>query len=80
MKVKIDNDYEIVQEVFQILIKHLEPSKVMRFLSICNLGHGNYLELKYKLFESETVDSLYEKIKAYQDEKLAEETLNQEDD
>ncbi len=42
--------------------------------------NGNYLELKDKLFEGETVDSLYEKIKAYQDEKLSQETLNQEDD
>jgi len=67
MKVNVKNDYEIVQEVFQVLLEHLEPSKVMRFLAICKLGQGDYLALKDKLFEGETVDSLYEKIKAYQD-------------
>ncbi len=76
MKVNIDNDYEIVQEVFQILLEHLETSKVMRFWSICNLGNGDYLKLKDKLFAEETVDSLYEQIKAFQDEKLANEDVN----
>ncbi|NEQ78257.1 MAG: hypothetical protein F6K23_37870 [Okeania sp. SIO2C9] len=76
MKINIDNDYEIVQEVFQILLEHLETSKVMRFWSICKLGHGDYLELKDKLFAGETVDSLYEKIKAFQDEKLANSEVN----
>ena len=67
MKVNIDNDYEIVQEVFQILLEHLETSKVMRLWFICKLDHGDYLKLKDKLFARETVDSLYEKIQTFQD-------------
>ena len=35
--------------------------------SNCQLGGGDYLKLKDRLFAGETVDSLYEKIKDYQD-------------
>jgi hypothetical protein len=38
----------------------------MRFLSLCQLEETNYLEFKDKLYENETVDSLYEKIKVSQ--------------
>jgi hypothetical protein len=31
------------------------------------LGEGDYLKLKQNLFAKETVASLYEKVKAYQD-------------
>ncbi|MBE9035521.1 hypothetical protein [aff. Roholtiella sp. LEGE 12411] len=50
----------------QILLTHLEPSKVMKFLAACKLGEGDYLQLKEKLFAEDNVDSLYEKIHAYQ--------------
>lgn len=72
MKINMDRDQEIIQEAFQILIKHLETSKVMRFLAICNSENGDYLQLKDKLFEGETVDSLYEKIKALENEEIIE--------
>ena len=55
---------------------NLPTFKVMKNWSICKLGHGDYLELKDKLFAGETVDSLYEKIKAFQYEKLAHEEVN----
>ena len=72
MKINMDTDREIIQEAFQVLIEHLEISKVMRFLAICNPENGDYLQLKDKLFEGETVDSLYEKIKALEDEEKIE--------
>ena len=68
MKINMDTDREIIQEAFQVLIEHLEISKVMRFLAICNRENGDYLQLKDQLFEGETVDTLYEKIKALEDE------------
>jgi hypothetical protein len=68
MKIKMDTDREIIQEAFQVLIEHLDTSKVMRFLVICNLENGDYLELKDRLFDRETVDSLYKKIKALENE------------
>lgn len=68
MKINMDTDQEIIQEAFQVLIEHLDASKIMRFLAICNPENGDYLQLKDKLFEGETVDSLYEKIKALEDQ------------
>jgi hypothetical protein len=48
-----------------------------------HLAKGNYLLQKDKLFEGETVDSLYEKIKALEDEEKIEssnETLSKDHD
>ncbi|MEQ8466859.1 hypothetical protein [Coleofasciculus sp. E1-EBD-02] len=64
MKINIQNDQQIIEEAFNILIENLDPSKVSRFWTICKLGSGDYSQLKDKLFAGETVDSLYEKIKA----------------
>ncbi len=44
----------------------------MNFWAACKLGEGDYLQLKEKLSAQETVDSLYEKIKDYQDSVLKE--------
>ena len=67
MTIKVINEQQNLQEVMQILLTHLEPSKVMKFWAACKLGEGDYLQLKEKLFVQENVDSLYEKIQAYQD-------------
>ena len=64
MKIHLKNDQQILEEAFDILIENLSPAKVSRFWKICNLGNGDYPRLKDKLFAGETVDSLYEKIKA----------------
>ncbi|WP_026795649.1 MULTISPECIES: hypothetical protein [Planktothrix] len=68
MKINLNNDQQIIEEVFNILIENLDPSKIGRFWTICNLGSGDYSQLKDKLFARETVDSLYEKIKAQERE------------
>ncbi|NMF62025.1 hypothetical protein DP113_04625 [Brasilonema octagenarum UFV-E1] len=68
MTIKVINEQQNLQEVIQVLLTHLEPSKVMKFWAACKLGEGDYLQLKEKLFVQEDVDSLYEKIKAYQDD------------
>ena len=67
MTIKVMNEQQVLQEAMEVLITHLEPSKVLKFWSACKLGKGNYLQLKDKVFEKETVASLYEEIKAYQD-------------
>lgn len=64
MKIDLKNDQQIVEEAFNLLIENLEPSKVARFWKICSLGTEDYSQIKDKLFEGETVDSLYDKIKA----------------
>jgi len=55
---------KIIEAAFGVLINNLDPSQVARFWQICNLGNGDYVQLKDKFFANETVDSLYEKIKA----------------
>ncbi|BAZ67545.1 MAG: hypothetical protein KME28_25515 [Pelatocladus maniniholoensis HA4357-MV3] len=72
MTIKVINEQQNLQEAMQVLLTHLEPSKVMKFWAACKLGEGDYLQLKEKLFAQETVDSLYEKIKDYQDSVLKE--------
>ncbi|QMS88335.1 hypothetical protein HUN01_12290 [Nostoc edaphicum CCNP1411] len=66
MTIKVINEQQNLQEVMQVLFTHLEPSKVMKFWAACKLGEGDYLQLKEKLFSQDNVDSLYEKIQAYQ--------------
>lgn len=68
MEIKVINEQENLQEVMQVLLTHLEPSKVMKFWATCKLNESDYLQLKEKLFAQETVASLYTKIKAYQNE------------
>lgn len=67
MTIKVINDQQALQEGLEILIAHLEPAKVARFVAACKLGEGDYLKIKENLFAQETVASLYEKVKAYQD-------------
>lgn len=67
MKIKVISEQEVLQEAMQILMTHLEPSKVLKFWAACKLGKGDYLKQKDQIFEKETVASLYEKIKTYQD-------------
>jgi hypothetical protein len=66
MTIKVIREQEVLTEGFQVLMAHLEPSKVVRFWAACQLGEGDYLKLKDQLFEGETVSSLYEKVMAYQ--------------
>ncbi|BAZ12779.1 hypothetical protein NIES4071_46130 [Calothrix sp. NIES-4071] len=67
MKIKVLSEQQVLQEAMQVLMTHLEPSKVLKFWAACKLGEGDYLKQKDQLFEKETVASLYEKIKTYQD-------------
>jgi hypothetical protein len=60
------NEQQVLQEGFQILLTHLEPSKLARFWAACNFGSGDYLKLKDQLFAEETVASLYAKILDFQ--------------
>jgi hypothetical protein len=68
MNIKVVSDSEVLQEGLEVLMNHLEPSKVLRFWAACQLGKGDYLKLKEQLFSQETVASLYDQIKIYQEE------------
>jgi hypothetical protein len=66
MKVNTPNDKQVIQQALQILRTHMTPSKFARFIAACNLGEGDYLKTKEQLFVNETVDSLSEKIQAFE--------------
>lgn len=63
MKIKVISE----QVALQALMSYLGTSKFLRFWAACQLGEGDYLKLKDQIFEKETVASLYNKIKNYQD-------------
>ena len=44
----------------------MSPAKVARVLAALQLGRGNYLALRDRLFAGETVQTLADKIEAYQ--------------
>lgn len=67
LQIQVQKEHEILQEGLQILLQHWEPEKVARFWAACGLGEGDYLQIKDRLFEGETVASLYAKIKAFQE-------------
>ena len=67
MKIKVTSEQQVLQEAFNVLLANLEPSKVTRFWAACQLGEGDYLQLKEQLFKDEDVASLYDKISAYED-------------
>ena len=66
MQINIPTEKTIIQEALQVLIEHMEPLKVARFVAACKLGEGDYLKIKDTLFANETVDSLYEQIQAFE--------------
>jgi hypothetical protein len=67
--IQVKSEQQVLQEGLQILLSHMEPSKVARFWAACNMGNGDYLKLKDELFSKETVASLYSKILEFQESK-----------
>ena len=61
MKTNLPGDAEIAREALQVLMQHMPASKVARLLSSLQVGKGDYLEIRDKLFPGETVESLFEK-------------------
>lgn len=66
MNLAMKSEQEVVQEGLLVLLDHLGGSKTARFLSAWRHGAGNYLKLRETLFADETVSSLYDKIKAFE--------------
>jgi hypothetical protein len=69
MTVNLPKEQQVIQEALKILYAHMTPLKVARFITACQLGAGDYLQTKDELFAGETVDSLYEKIQAFERDK-----------
>jgi hypothetical protein len=69
MEVKLSKDREIIEEALEILAEYMEASKVVYLLSLLQSGQDNYLEIRERLFAGETVESLAQKVEAYQQNK-----------
>lgn len=65
--VQVKNEQQVLQEGMHILLANMEPSTFARFWAACNLGSGDYLQLKDELFADESVASLYAKITTFQE-------------
>lgn len=64
MSIQIETEQAAIEEAAGILLERMPPSKVARLLSAWQVGRGDYLMLRDKLFAGETVDGLYQKAKA----------------
>ena len=69
MEAKLPSQQEVIREALAILEKHMEPAKIAMLVSMLPIGEGNYLAIREQLFAGETVDTLVEKVKAYQESK-----------
>ena len=45
----------------------MSPAKATRFWASWQIGEGDYLVIREQLFQKETVDSLYEQIKKFEE-------------
>ncbi len=70
MEIIVGSEHEILQEGEAVLIEHLGISKAARFFSLWRQGTADYLDIRKKLFEAETVDSLYDKIVAFEKQEI----------
>ncbi len=67
MTVKVLSEQAVLQEASDVLLKHLSPAKLVRFWALWQAGKGDYLTLREQLFAQETVKTLYEKVRSYQE-------------
>lgn len=63
---QVKSEQQVLQEGFEILLSHMAPSDIARFLTACAIGKGDYLKLKDELFAQDSVDSLYANIQKYE--------------
>lgn len=69
MSLNVVSDAEIIQEVNNILLQNMSPSKVARFWAIWQKGEGDYLKWRDETFDGESVDSLFAQIKLFEKKK-----------
>jgi len=61
MSLTVEPEQATIEEAISVLMEHMPPSKVARVLAAWQVGKGDYLDTREKLFEGETVDSLFNK-------------------
>ncbi len=65
MKTKIVSEHEVFREASDILLKYMEPAKLVRFWALLQ-WNSDYTAIRDKLFQGETVESLYQQIETFQ--------------
>lgn len=66
MTIYMESDAQISQEAWEILIRHMEPSKLARFWAGQRQGVGDYLKWRDETFAGQSVAELYDTIETYQ--------------
>jgi hypothetical protein len=66
MTVTVVREQEVLREAVDVLWEHLSPAKVVRLWAAWQMGEGDYVALRTQLFEGESVATLFEKVRAYQ--------------
>jgi hypothetical protein len=64
MSVHVENEVATMEEAITLLMQHMPASKVARVLAAWQIGRGDYLQIREKLFAGETVEGLYERVQA----------------
>lgn len=64
MSVDVQNELATMEEAIGVLLDHMAPSKVARVLAAWQIGTGDYLKLREKLFEGESVEKLFKQAEA----------------
>jgi hypothetical protein len=68
MAIKVPKEAEVLHEATEVLLRHMSPSRVARLLTAWQVGSGDYREIRGRLFEGETVESVAEKVHAFERE------------
>lgn len=68
MITKVASDQQIISQATQLLLEHMPPSDVARLWAAWHLGEGDYLAIRARLFQDESVDTLAAKVREYQSE------------
>jgi len=67
MTVTVIREQEVLREAVGVLWEHLSPAKAVRLWATWQMGEGDYLALRDQLFEGESVATLFEEVRAYQE-------------
>jgi hypothetical protein len=66
MNTKTLNEQAVLHEAMTVLLEHLEPAKVAKFLAARPVAGADYLALRERLFAGETVEGLGKKIRQFE--------------
>ncbi|MCG2770330.1 MAG: hypothetical protein ABIK79_03020 [Chloroflexota bacterium] len=63
---QIVSEQDVLREAEDVLVKHLGLAKTARVWAAWRQGAGDYLEIRERLFQGETVETLCEKVQEYE--------------